>query len=97
MKVKEQSDGMVMFWCVGCGFAHAVPTKGSIAWGFNGDTRLPTITPSILINRSPDGNIKRCHSFVRDGKQQYLADCDHSLAGKTVDIPDWDQAHREAK
>lgn len=26
----------------------------------------------------------RCHSFVRDGTIQYLADCTHALAGQTV-------------
>lgn len=33
----------------------------------------------------------RCHSFVREGRIQYLDDCDHTLAGQTVDmvtIPD---------
>lgn len=30
----------------------------------------------------------RCHSFVRDGKIQFLGDCTHELAGKTVDLPD---------
>jgi hypothetical protein len=28
----------------------------------------------------------RCHSFVRNGKIQYLNDCTHELAGKTVDM-----------
>jgi hypothetical protein len=30
-----------------------------------------------------------CHSHVRDGKIQFLGDCTHELAGKTVDLPDW--------
>lgn len=30
----------------------------------------------------------RCHSFIRDGKIQFLADCTHALAGKTVDLPE---------
>lgn len=29
-----------------------------------------------------------CHSFVRGGKIQYLNDCTHELAGKTVDLED---------
>ena len=28
----------------------------------------------------------RCHSFVRDGRIEYLGDCTHSFAGKTVDM-----------
>lgn len=37
----------------------------------------------------PRGN---CHSFVRDGKWEFLNDCDHEFRGKTVplaDIPLW--------
>ena len=29
----------------------------------------------------------RCHSFVRDGGIQFLTDCEHGLAGQTVDLP----------
>lgn len=32
-----------------------------------------------------------CHSFVTDGRIQFLGDCTHALAGQTVDIPDWDK------
>lgn len=31
----------------------------------------------------------RCHSFVRDGQIQFLDDCSHALAGKTVTLPDF--------
>jgi len=30
----------------------------------------------------------RCHSFVTNGKIQFLGDCTHALAGQTVDLPD---------
>lgn len=33
---------------------------------------------------------KVCHSFITDGKIQYLGDCTHDLAGQTVDLPDID-------
>ena len=29
-----------------------------------------------------------CHSFVIEGKIQFLSDCTHSLAGQTIDLPD---------
>jgi hypothetical protein len=29
-----------------------------------------------------------CHSFVRDGRIQFLGDCTHALAGQTVELPD---------
>jgi hypothetical protein len=34
----------------------------------------------------------RCHSYVRDGKIEFLNDSTHKLAGQTVplpDMPDW--------
>jgi hypothetical protein len=30
-----------------------------------------------------------CHSFVTDGRIQFLGDCTHALAGQTVDLPDY--------
>jgi hypothetical protein len=30
----------------------------------------------------------RCHSFVTDGRIQFLGDCTHALAGQTVDLPE---------
>lgn len=29
-----------------------------------------------------------CHTFVTDGRIQFLGDCTHELAGQTVDLPD---------
>lgn len=31
----------------------------------------------------------RCHSFVREGKIEFLSDSTHELAGKTVELPEW--------
>ena len=33
-----------------------------------------------------------CHSFVIDGRIQFLSDCTHALAGHTVELPDWGQS-----
>ncbi|WEX16299.1 DUF6527 family protein [Pseudomonas sp. G11] len=33
---------------------------------------------------------KVCHSFVTNGRIQFLGDCTHKLAGQTVDLPDWE-------
>lgn len=30
-----------------------------------------------------------CHSFVTDGRIQFLGDCTHALANQTVDLPDF--------
>lgn len=63
-------------------------------WGWNEDVYNPTFTPSIL-TRLPWGEERKeiCnHVFVRNGKIQYLGDCSHEYAGKTIDLPrlcDW--------
>jgi hypothetical protein len=33
-----------------------------------------------------------CHSFVTDGRIEFLGDCTHALAGQTVDLPDLEAA-----
>jgi hypothetical protein len=31
----------------------------------------------------------RCHSYVTDGRIEFLGDCSHELRGQTVDLPDF--------
>lgn len=33
----------------------------------------------------------RCHSYVTDGKIQFLTDCTHGLVGQTVDLPEYER------
>lgn len=37
-----------------------------------------------------EGRDTVCHSFVQEGRIQYLSDCTHPLAGQTVDLEDVD-------
>ena len=85
-------DGKHYAWafeCPGCGAAHHV--RG---WEWNGSHDLPTVRPSILVTyKGPDTGVDGappavCHSFVTDGRIQFLSDCTHALAGQTVEIPD---------
>jgi uncharacterized protein DUF6527 len=78
----------VFFFCPGCETAHAI-TAGR--WTWNGSEDKPTFSPSVLVNGNATmkhPTMPRCHSFVTDGRIQFLSDCDHALAGKTVDLPD---------
>ena len=34
----------------------------------------------------PEPKPLRCHSFVTDGRIQFLSDCTHAMAGQTVDL-----------
>lgn len=60
-------------------------------WSFNGDFDNPTFRPSMLMQypvENPETGHVREHFFVIDGKIQYLTDCHHDMAGKTVDMVD---------
>ena len=86
-------DVYYMFDCPGCGLSHMPRTGGQPGrplWTFNGDVERPTFEPSILVRRTygADKTQQVCHSFVRDGKIQFLGDCTHELAGQTVDLPE---------
>lgn len=75
------------FYCPGCGYHHMPYVKGRITWKFNGDVDNPTFTPSLMVNRG--GLVQNqpiCHSFITNGKIQYLGDCTHKLAGQTIEM-----------
>lgn len=96
--LRDTEGGGIMFKCPACKEAHRVVVN-TTEWHWNGNAEKPTITPSILVRSeaNPDAveafkewrTERRCHSFVTDGKIQFLSDCTHELAGQTVDIPDW--------
>jgi len=58
----------------------------------------PTFTPSLITGRpvwtgsQKDGKWvdEICHSYITEGRIQYLVDCTHAMAGQTVEIPDWE-------
>lgn len=76
-----------LFWCPGCEEAHIFTVRtdgGRPAWSFDGNMQSPTFSPSLLY---PDKK-PLCHLFLRDGRIEFLGDCGHALAGKTVPLPD---------
>ena len=96
--------GELAFFCPGCNCRHFINDKltdnaqltaGQI-WTFNGNFNKPTIRASVLtrnyqynpLTKKYDTEIERCHSFVTDGNIQFLNDCQHSLAGKTCELPE---------
>lgn len=92
--------GRLMFRCPGCAEMHCVQVGEGPGprWGFNGSYERPTFTPSILVRWSEPSDIPEefddtsrdkqmvCHSFVADGQIQFLGDCTHALAGRTVPL-----------
>lgn len=81
---------LYVFHCPGCEYGHPfeVDAPNGAGWTWNGSFDQPTFSPSLLVDAEcPE---RRCHSFVADGKIQFLSDCHHRLAGQTVELPDWD-------
>lgn len=71
-----------LFKCPGCSYLHKFNAE---TWQFNGDLENPTLSPSYLTGF--DNYTKnRCHSYIKEGKIQFLSDCFHDLKGKTVDL-----------
>jgi len=66
-------------------------SHGRPMWQFDGNLEAPTLNPSILTRMGTVRNYI-CHSYVKNGNWEFLSDCTHSMAGKTVplpDLPDW--------
>ena len=60
---------------------------GTPNWTWNGDTETPTLKPSISSRMGRDGLVV-CHSWVNDGRVQFLPDSTHEFAGQTLDLLD---------
>lgn len=71
-------EGGYAAYCPGCKCHHLFDRH----WKFDGNFEKPTFSPSMLVDANyPDS---RCHSFVRNGNWEFLLDCAHELAGRTV-------------
>ena len=73
-----------MFQCPGCKLGHIVRVGQSSGpnWTFNGSLDKPTFAPSLVVHHSGRGHEEHCHSYITNGKIQFLQDCTHELAGK---------------
>lgn len=76
----------VIYVCPGCDHTHMVEVEkrnqfGAV-WRLSGSLEKPTLEPSV--DCAKDYPHLRCHHFVRNGCIEFLSDCHHALAGKTV-------------
>lgn len=84
----ENQHERIVWYCPGCKCHHGVPIpphRG--AWSWNSSLDEPTLTPSVIVQY--DGQKDRpafCHCFVREGKIEFLSDCAHEFAGKTIEM-----------
>jgi hypothetical protein len=92
------------YYCPGCDNLHCIAIRpdtsdNGASWEFSGTFQCPTYYPSQLNTHSsfaghgkpPQRHV--CHTFITEGKIQFLSDCTHSLAGQTVDLPDIPQEY----
>lgn len=103
-RAKLAAPNRVHFWCPGCNAAHGITTD-TWGWNGEVDRPTFTPSILIRGNQWPQdeypeyykpthadvapGEDTVCHSFVTDGRIQFLGDCTHDLAGQTVDLPEW--------
>lgn len=89
-KIKSETEDVTeyVFECPGCGGMHMIRTEGPRpCWKWNGSIEKPTFSPSYFVG---PGTNYACHSFITDGKIQFLGDCHHELKGQTVELPEWE-------
>jgi hypothetical protein len=91
--------------------AVSTPFRNGAKWTFNGNPDLPTFSPSLHIKTGHYVTGERaeecwlckkgsvacgvCHSFITDGRIQFLGDCTHHLAGQTVDLPPFERGRND--
>lgn len=80
--------------------------RGTSCWSWNGDIEAPTLKPSILLTSTREITDEeadritvgekleipkvRCHSWVNNGRVQFLDDSSHELAGRELPLEDVD-------
>ena len=95
-----EGDQRLLFHCPGCKMLHG-PTVSGKGWEWNGSLETPTLNPSILVTGKrpigPDDTWVdfRCHSYVREGRIEFLGDSTHNLAGQSMNLPDWEKGWKE--
>lgn len=105
-KLRRTTNGWA-HWCSACEEMHVyqVGVKDRPNWTFDGNLDAPSFSPSMLIRwgrkvpgyeNHPDmdaGGV--CHYFLTAGRIAFCGDSTHSLAGKTIDLPDLPPALRD--
>lgn len=85
--VVEETTHIFLYFPLEWPSLRIIPVSGPKAWEWNKSVESPTLRPSILTKWYEGDKISQvCHSYVTDGKVQFLSDCTHEHAGKTMDL-----------
>lgn len=98
MTVVKKIETGIALWCPACSDYHHL----SDLWTWDKNEEFPTINPSIKVMGKqwekespfykpafidvPYAGITVCHSYVKNGKWEYLPDSNHTLSGQTVSV-----------
>lgn len=92
---------VMVLYCPGCEICHHIhvdkPGDNGASWGWDKNVEKPTFTPSILVRYNfslDEANNVVCHSFIRNGRWEFLGDCTHALKNQTVDMVEIPEDHR---
>ncbi|WP_404711473.1 DUF6527 family protein [Sphingomonas sp. MMS24-J13] len=98
-EVTDSAGGLYLWiYCPGCESEHSlrIRTPHGDNWSWNGNADRPTFRPSLLVRTcravdpsfvpEPGDPPEVCHSYIIDGRIQFLADSTHALAGQTIDL-----------
>lgn len=90
-RIYEDDGTYLAFKCPGCKREHMVRVKDLFSqsphWSWNESLDLPTLYPSVVVRTRQEGDEFVCHSWVKDGRIQFLDDSTHALVGITIDLP----------
>jgi hypothetical protein len=85
-RVIEKPDA----WIIACPVTGAIRIPRDGRWEFDGNYERPTFSPSVCEglewDESGEKGNWRNHVYIREGRIEYLSDCTHSMAGRTVTI-----------
>ena len=98
LRIRE--GNLLAFWCEGCKTSHVVSTGWIFNGNYERPTFSPSVLVRTghyikghkgpcWCSHDPSKGYPKCsvcHSFVTDGKIQFLSDCTHHLAGQTIDL-----------
>jgi len=100
LKKQVGSEENWMFYCPGCKHGHIIPCGGTHGpqWAYQIKDKKISFTPSLLgyyertkkdTTSGERERVTTCHLYVTSSQIQFLADCPHEYAGKTVDFVDF--------
>jgi len=101
-RAHREDDAHLVIFCPGCNEAHVTDQRWKFNGNFDAPTFTPSlhcrtghyvtgqsIADCNICQNEPTLRCRVCHSFITDGRIQFLGDSTRALAGQTVPLPDW--------